>query len=143
MAEENKALVRRFMDEFWNQQNMATADELIAEDFVNHDPHFPGEPPGRDGIKQTVAQFPVSFPDGHFGTDDLIAEGDKVVMRGTFRGTHRGEFLGAPPSGNKVTVPYIVILRLQGGRITERWQQLDTLSLMQQLGAIPAPEQSG
>jgi steroid delta-isomerase-like uncharacterized protein len=139
-TEENKAIVRRQLDEMWNQGNLAVADELFAADVILHG-GLPGQPSGVEGIKQGVKLNRDAFADYHNTADDLIAEGDKVAIRWTARGTHTGEMLGMPPTGKQVTLTGMTIVRIADGKITEVWNALDQLGLMQQLGAIPMPDE--
>ena len=139
-AEENKALVRRFVEEFWNEGNMSAADELMAVDAQIHMPT--GEVVNIDGLKGFAGTFRGSFPDWHSTFEELIAEGDRVAERWTGRGTHRGELQGIPPTGKRVQVPGSVFYRVVGGNIVEFRGQLDMMSLMQQLGAVRGREQA-
>ena len=138
-AEENKALVRRFVEEFWNEGNMSAADELMAVDAEIHMPT--GEVVDLDGLKSFAGTWRESFPDWHSTFEELIAEGDRVAERWTGRGTHRGELQGIPPTGKRVEVPGNVFYRIVDGKIVEFRGQLDMMSLMQQLGVIPSPQQ--
>ncbi len=140
--EENKAVVRRFLEEIFNEGNLDVADELFAPDYVLHDPAAPEEVRGPEGIKQYVGMYRSAYPDTHFTIEDQIAEGDKVVTRWTGQGTHEGELMGIPPSGNRVTVTGILLDRVSGGKIEEGWVNYDALGMMQQIGAIPPPEQA-
>jgi steroid delta-isomerase-like uncharacterized protein len=137
-AEENKALVRRFVEEFWNEGNTATADELMAIDAEIHMPT--GEVVNLDELKSFAAAWRGSFPDWHSTFEELIAEGDRVAERWTGRGTHRGELQGIAPTGKRVEAPGSVFYRIVGGKIVEFRGQLDLMSLMQQLGVIPSPQ---
>jgi len=137
-ADENKALVRRFVEEFWNEGNTTAADELMAADAEIHMPT--GEVVDLDGLKGFAATWRGSFPDWHSTFEDLIAEGDRVAERWTGRGTHRGELQGIPPTGKRVEAPGSVFYRIVDGKIVEFRGQFDLMSLMQQLGAIP-PQQ--
>ena len=140
-TEEHKALVRRFEEAVWNERNPARVDEFFAE---SHLFRAAGSPPlDREGHRQMIAHFQDAFPDGRDTSEELLAEGDKVVQRWTFRGTHQGAFQGIPPTGRPVTLTGISIWRVDGGTIVESWHELDTLGLMQQLGVIPAPGQAG
>jgi predicted ester cyclase len=94
-------------------------------------------------MKQLMPAWYTAFPDGHAALEDLIAEGDKVVWRYTFRGTHQGEFMGVPATGKVVTYTGIIISRIAGGKFVEDWESFDALGLMQQLGAIPQIAQAG
>ncbi len=141
-AEENKALVRRWIEEGWDQGNVAIIDELAAPDFVDH--HLaPGLPPNADGHKAWIQVARAGFPDLQLTIEDMIAEGDKVVARMTVTGTQTGEFMGLPPSGKPVSVTAIGISRIADGKSVEYWEDFDALGLMQQIGAIPPPGQSG
>jgi steroid delta-isomerase-like uncharacterized protein len=139
-AEENKALVSRFVEEFWNEGNISAADELMAIDAEIHMPT--GEMVDLNGLKRFASTFRGSFPDWHSTFEELIAEGDRVAERWTGRGTHRGELQGIPPTGKRVEAPGSVFYRIVGGKIVEFRGQLDMMSLMQQLGAIPSPQQA-
>lgn len=137
-VEENKAIVRRFVNDGINTANLAIFDELLMSDVVDH--YAPlGVAPGREGWKQTRLMFLTGFPDGRWEEEDLIAEGDKVVGRFIFRGTHRGDFFGIPATGNQVTVPNIHIMRFVAGKIVEHWGNGDDLGMLQQLGVVPVP----
>ena len=136
----NKALVRRFVEEFWNEGNTSAADELMASDAEIHMPT--GEVVDVDGLKGFAGSFRDSFPNWHSTFEDLIAEGDRVAERWTGRGTHRGELQGIPPTGKRVEAPGSVFYRIVDGKIVEFRGQLDMLGLMQQLGAIPLPQQA-
>ncbi len=139
-AEENKALVRRFVEEFWNEGNLSAADELMAVDAEIHMPT--GEVVNLDGLKSFAGTWRESFPDWHSTFEELIAEGDRVAERWTGRGTHRGGLQGIPPTGKRVEVPGSVFYRIVGGKIVEFRGQLDMMSLMQQLGAIASPQRA-
>ena len=139
VEEENKAIARRFVDEVLNKQNLAAADELVAKDFVELDP-LPGQEQGREGLKQSLAMFSAAFPNFHWTTEEEAAEGDKHWSRFTWRGTHRGDFLGIPPTGNQVVVNGVVIDRIVEGKMVDSRILMNELSLMQQLGVIPPPE---
>ena len=137
MSETNKAIVRRFF-ETANAGNIDQWDEILVEDYVHHDPQMPPEMQrGRDNYKQGISGFLSAFPDGHLAVEDLIAEGDRVVSRIVFNGTHNGDLMGIPPSGKPVTFNMIGIWRIAGGRIAEGWVNFDILGVMQQIGVIP------
>ncbi len=140
-AEENKALVLRFVEEVQSAGNIDAIDELCSPEFVNHSAP-PGVPSNCEGVKQLTAMFRRAFPDSYFTVEDMIAEGDKVVTRKTFHGTHEGELMGIPPSGRSVSMGIIDIVRVSEGRVVEHWSMGDNLGLMQQLGVIPQPGQS-
>lgn len=138
-TEQNKAAARRFFEEVWNRGNVSALDELMAPDYVDHNPPAPGLPEGREGIRQWVGMVRAAFPDVHFTIDDQIAEGERVVTRWTASGTHQGAFMGIPASGKRATVTGIGITRYEDGKSAENWLNWDQLALLQQLGAIPTP----
>jgi steroid delta-isomerase-like uncharacterized protein len=138
-AEENKALVRRSFEEVFNQGNLDAVEEIFAPDYVLHDPTSPEEIRGTEGMRQYVSMYRTAFPDLQQTIEEQIAEGEKVATRLTGRGTHQGELIGIPPTGNQVEAPGIVINRISGGKIAESWANYDALGMMQQIGAVPAP----
>ena len=131
---ENKAVVLRSEAELWNHGNLAVADELYSHDYVCHFVVGP-EWKGIDGIKAEVKQHRSSFPDWNERVDDIIAEGDKVVIRFTSTGTQRGDFEGIKAAGRKVTIQEVAIFRLAGGKIVEQWGIPDVHGLMEQLSS--------
>jgi steroid delta-isomerase-like uncharacterized protein len=141
-AEENKAMVRRVWEEFFIQGNLDMADEFFAPDYVNHDPAAPEDRHGPEELKQFLGMYHNAFPDMQFTVEDVIAERDEVVVRWTVRGTHQGELLGIPPTNNPVTITGISIERVSGDKIIETWDNYDALGLMQQIGAVPEPQQA-
>jgi predicted ester cyclase len=138
VGEANKALVRRFVDEVYNQHKIQTAGKYITVTSVDHMTP-PGGPTGLEGFKKGVEALQSAFPDGHVTINDLIAESDKVVIRSTFQGTQKGELMGVAPTGKTVTVTAIDIVRVKGGKMVEHWGNQDDLGLMRQIGAIPPP----
>ncbi|MBM3134581.1 MAG: ester cyclase [Chloroflexi bacterium] len=141
-TEENKAIVRRWVEECYNKGNLAVADELIATNYVNHSAPL-GQAPGREGEKQYATMIRSAYPDFHMAIEDQIAEGDKVVTRYTARGTHKGEFMGIPPTGKEITVTGIHIHRIAGGKVVEGWSEFDQLGALQQLGVVPPLGEGG
>jgi steroid delta-isomerase-like uncharacterized protein len=134
-TEQNKANVRRFFEEGWNQGNMAIFDELLASTYVEHDPSGPTH--GPEGFKQYYATFRTAYPDTHITIEDQFAEGDTVVTRWRATGTHQGPLMGIPPSGKHVTISGMSYTRIENGKTVEDWVNLDTLGMLQQLGVIP------
>ncbi len=134
--ERNKAVIRRFVEEVQNNNDWDAYDELNDADFVNLSAP-PGVPADREGGKMFLQGFASGFPDARFTIDDMVAEGDRVATKKTFTGTHTGDFAGIPPTGSRVTLTYVDILRVRDGRIVEHWLSMDQLSFMQQLGVIP------
>lgn len=132
--EENKRFMQRFVEETINRKNLDAIDEMVVEDFVEHVP-FPGQGPGREGLRQAISGMLSAFPDLRWTVDEQIAEGDTVVTRFTMTGTHRGDFLGIPPSGRTFETWGVVIDVLRDGRFAESRILLDSAGLMAQLGA--------
>ncbi len=135
-TEDNKALVRRFYEEVFNMRNLALVDQLCTTNHIFHNP--PMTLHGREEFKQYLSLYITAFPDARFTVENEIAEGDRVVSRYTFRGTHQGELMGIPPTGKQVTVTGIIINRIVNGQSEEGWLNFDALGLLQQIGAIPA-----
>jgi steroid delta-isomerase-like uncharacterized protein len=140
-TEQNKSIVRRWVEEGWNKGNPAVADQLYAPDYVQHEP-APAPVTSREALKQYMADYLTAFPDLHFTLDDLVAEGDRVVWRFSSTGTHRGAFMGIPSTGKTGNITGMVMFRLENSRIVEGWVNIDTLGLLQQLGVIPMPSPS-
>ena len=141
-AEENKATDRRLVEEALDRGNLAVADELIAPDFVDHAAP-PGMEHGPDGFKAAVAAYRAAFPDLQAAVEEQVAEGDRVAVRLTARGTHTGPLMGLPPTGKEVSFAGMKLFRIAEGKIVESWGQFDALGLLRQLGAVPAPGQFG
>jgi predicted ester cyclase len=134
-VEDSKALVRRLFD-IINQGNLALLDEVIAPGSVHRNPADPNLPSGAEGWRRMEAPWQAAFPDGRSTIEDQIAEGDKVVTRWRFRGTHQGEIFGIAPTGKQIEFTGIFIDRVAGGRIVEHWDEADILGVLQQLGAV-------
>ena len=136
MSKENKALARRAWEEIFNQRNLDALDEFYAADAVWHQPDQDLQ--GLEEVKQWLARPFEAFPDLNVTIEDVIAEGDKVVIRYTSRGTHQGETGGlGPPTGRQIELEGIAIQRFEGDKIVEFWDRFDSLSLLQQLGLAP------
>ena len=135
-AKSNIRAVRRFWDGF-NAHDLGVWDEVCAPTFVNHDPGLPTPDADLLTIKQTIGGMLAAFPDMQSSEEDLIADGETVVVRRTMRGTHQGEFMGIPPTGGAVTFSGIWLAHLNDGRLHEQWVSFDALGLLRQLGAIP------
>lgn len=136
LTEKNKAIVRRFVDEVQCQHKLDVLDEVFSQDMVDHS-HITN-PPNLDGTRQMFAMMFSAFPDFKATIQDQIAEGDKVVTRKTFTGTHQGDYMGIPPTGKDIAFEVIEIVELVDGKITDHWAVGDMLGMMQQLGVIPA-----
>src|SRR5437667_716263 len=129
-AEENKVTNRRFYEEVINQKSLSVVDEIAGQDYMSHN-FPPGLPPGPQGLKLFISVFHAAFPDGQLSIDQMIADGDTVATRLTFRGTHTGEFMGIPPTGKQVTVPALDMARFVNGKLVEHWGGPDQMSLLQ------------
>ena len=123
LAEQNKAIIRRYLEDFRNDRSPATLDTYIAE----------------DELKQHIAMYESVLPGYYLEPDDMIAEGDKVMVRATVHGVHNGPFMDTPPTGKTVAFPLMIVYRLEGGKIVEHWMLVDMLAFMQQIGAMPEP----
>lgn len=139
MSEHNSMLVRRAIEEVYNQGNLAVVDEIVTRDVVIHSSSE--EIHGPAGVKQYVAMLRAAFPDFHMTIEDQIADGDRVVTRWSAHGTHSGEFQGIPPTGKHGTMTGIDIDRIANDKVVECWVNSDDLGLLQQLGVIPTPGQ--
>lgn len=139
-AEENRALVRRFVEEIFNQGNLEVAEEMLAPDYKHHDPTTNEFGSGIDGFKQMISIYRQAF-DLRIVLEDQIASEDKVVDRWTGHGIHQGEFLGMAPTGKKVTATGISIHRIAAGKVAETWNNYDALGIFQQLGVVPGQKQ--
>jgi steroid delta-isomerase-like uncharacterized protein len=146
MTVENKAMIQRFCDVV-NTRDLAAVENFVedffAVNYVAHENSKPGTSVSHSGIKQYLNRFYAVMPDLHITVEDLIAEGDKVVIRWTMHGTHTREFMGSTPTGNPVSLKAIECFRIAAGRIVERWSIWDQLGLLQQLGAVPPAGRDG
>lgn len=132
----NKALCQKFYEEVVNQGNFDLIDEMMAENFVEHEV-FPGLSSGREGVKEFFMMMRNAFPDFHMKPEFSLAEGDKVVTYLTMSGTHKGEFMGMPASGKKFSTTTIDIVRMADGKAVEHWGVTDAMKMMHQLGMVP------
>jgi steroid delta-isomerase-like uncharacterized protein len=138
MSEQNKTLARRFYDEVMNKKNLNAIDELGSPDFVDHSA-MPGQAPGLKGVKESTEMFLKAFPDMKMNVEEIIAEKDIVAARVSGTGTHKGEFMGAPATGKRVSFHGIDMIRFKGGKVVEVWHYGDDATLMAQLGVkMPA-----
>lgn len=135
-TEANIAVAHRVFDELFSQGNFDAADEIYASGHTSHDPQAAGVN-GAAAMKHYIGMYRAAFPDLHVSIDDTIAEGDRVVIRWTARGTHQGELMGVPPTGKQAVVTGINIFRVSDGCLQEEWVNWDTLGLLQQLGVAP------
>jgi steroid delta-isomerase-like uncharacterized protein len=133
MIDQNKSVVRRFVDEIFVGGRLESVDELVAEDFVPHT--WPSTGAGRNDLRRAIERVFNGLTDVDFKIEDMIAENDKVAVRLTASARQTGEFMGLPPSGKSYTIDEIHIFRLREGKIVEHWHQFDSLGLLRQLGA--------
>lgn len=137
MSYTNADVVRRFVEEDQSgNHDVAVAQEILGDDFVDHCPFGPFTP-DRDGVLALFAMFFGAFPDFRAEIHRQVSEGDLVTTHKTFRGTHQGQFLGIPPTGAEIAFDVIDILRVTDGQMREHWNVVDALTLMQQVGAVP------
>jgi len=134
-AEENKNLIRRYQ-EAYNSGKLDELDQILAPNLISHN-HMPGAPTGLVGAKVVHQGLLAAFPDAGTKVEELLAEGDRVVMRGTVTGTHKGSFMGAPPTGKSFKVATMSVFRIANGKIAEHWGVVDGTGVMQQLGLMP------
>jgi len=137
----NKKVVRRFVEECWNQENLIKASELLTDQVRFHDPVFPSMNPGIQNIKHHIQTCRKAFPDLRFTIDDTIAERNEVVVHWTAHGTHKGPFLGMEPTNRKVTIEGTSIYRLEASRIAEAYANWNLATMMAQLGVIEVPKE--
>ena len=137
-AEANKGLVRRFYEDIWNKGEMAVADEVIADNVIDHDQSPDTRVSGPASLKELATWVRSVFPDFHFTVEDMIAEGDRVAVRWTMGGTHCAEFMGAPATGKRVVGRGMHFFRMAEGKIVEIWVNGDDLGMMQQIGSLPS-----
>ena len=139
-AEQNKAIVSRWVAGGWNNGDLSLVDEFYTADYTSHSPGAP-DVQGQDAFKAFVTMYRTAFPDIHFTLEDLVADGDKVAWRATTRGTHRGELMGIPPTGKPIVASSSIVSRFENGKWAEDWVLIDTIGMLQQLGVIPMPGQ--
>jgi steroid delta-isomerase-like uncharacterized protein len=137
-TQENKDLVRRAYSEMVMEGNFDHLEEMCHEDYFDHT-QPPGWPTDREGLKQQVSYFRSAFPDINVTLEDIIAEGNVVMLRQTMRGTHLGEFFGIPPTGTSVEMDGMHLFRFADGKLVEHRANNDDLGMLRQLGAIPSP----
>jgi steroid delta-isomerase-like uncharacterized protein len=140
-AEDNKALIRRWFAAI-DAHDLDAIDELVADDYVDHSPALPGQPPGREGVRQTNRALVAAFPDAVHRIEEQEAQGDRVLTRVTVRGTFAGAFLGFPPTGKVVEVGGVAVHRVVGGKMVEHWAHIDMDGFMRQMGASDGEDES-
>jgi steroid delta-isomerase-like uncharacterized protein len=135
----NKSIARRFVDEVFNKGNLSAYDELVADDYVNHNPPIAGIPGTKEGFKQAVILTRHAFPDVRVEIEDMLAEGDRVTFRDTTGATHKGNFGPIAATGKKLVWTEMHFFRVSGGKIVEHWANFDQLGILTQMGVVPSP----
>ena len=141
-AKTNEEAYRRLIEEGFGRGNLAAVDEIVSADLKEHENMPPGFPAGREGLKALIAAMQTGFPDGTSTIEDITAEGDKIWSRVLVRGTNTGSFMGMPPTGKPVRFEVMDLCRFADGKVVEHWGVSDNLAMMQQLGAVPTPEEA-
>jgi steroid delta-isomerase-like uncharacterized protein len=134
--ESNKHVVSRIWDEIWNLGELDACFQVFSADYFGHLPMM--DVHGPEEFRKLVRAYRSAYPDVHLTVEDIFGVGDKMAVRWTSRGTHLGEMMGVPPSGNKIEIMGISLFRVQDGKVVEEWEGFDTLTMMQQIGAIPS-----
>jgi len=140
-GQDNKSIVRRFIEEGLNKRDAALIDEVYSADYVGHDPERPAPRTIADLKQGMVGLLGKVFPGAQYSVEHLMAEGDLVAWHWTFTATHQGEIMGIPATGKQIRFGGINIFRLENGKVVEDWVYRDTLGMMRRLGALPAPPQ--
>ena len=137
-SEQNKAIVRRLLEEPW-KGDLRVIDELVDRKYVGYDPSIPEPLRGPEGFKENISTYRAAYSDARITVDDQIAEGDKVATHWTGRDKHDGDLMGIAPTGKQVKVSGLTLSRLANGKVVEEYTNWDTLGMMDQLGVIPEP----
>jgi steroid delta-isomerase-like uncharacterized protein len=136
---DNKTTMLRLYEEVFNGGQLEVIDELIADDFVDHEELPPGMPRGKEAPREMTSMMRGAFPDFHATVEDMLEDGDKVITRARFSGTHQGEFMGIPPTGNRIDIPVIDIVEFRDGKAIAHWGLMDQAAMMGQLGVGGPP----
>jgi predicted ester cyclase len=144
-SEDNIIIVRRFVDELWNDRNLKVADEIFASECLTHqlrsDTEISSAPRDPDTLKKHVSEWLTAFPDLHFTLEQTVAGDDRVASQISMSGTHKGEWMGISPTGKQVRLRMLTIHRIVDGKIVEDWVLVDSLGFFQQLGLVPSREE--
>jgi len=135
---QGKSIIRRVLDEAFNQGDLAVVDELVAPNGISHHLSW-GTPANRTGLKQLIAMFRTAFPDLHCTIEDEIIQGDKTAAHWTMRGTHKGLFLGNSPTSKSISVKGLIYARIENDQVIENYILIDQMGILQQLGLVPPP----
>lgn len=136
MIKQNENIIKRYIEEVWNQGKLEVLDEIIDPSYINHSPGAPNPIPGPEGLKPIIAGMRKAFPDLKFTIENMVITDEQVVIHCTMHGTHTGDLFGLPPTGRKVKVNQMQIERIKNGKIVEHWRQSDDLGMMRQLGQL-------
>jgi len=134
-----KAIMQRAYDELFSQGRLSLVDELLADEFIEHEELPPGVPQGKEGLRALVTMMHSEFPDFRATVEEMLQDGNKVITRARFSGTHRGEFMGIPPTGKRFDIPVIDIVEFRDGKGIAHWGIMDMAGMMQQLGVGGPP----
>ncbi len=134
-----KATMQRIYEEVFNQGDLDVIDELLADDFVEHEELPPGIPQGKEAPRAYTTLFRSAFPDFHMAVEEMLQDGSKVITRVRVSGTHKGEFMGIPPTNNKFDVAAIDIVEFRGDQAIGHWGVMDMAGMMEQLGVSGPP----
>ena len=144
-ADDNITIIRRFVDELWNERNLSVADEIFASECLTHQLRSGDEissaPRDPETLKKHVSEWLAAFPDLHFTLEQTVAGDDRVASQISMTGTHTGDWMGIPPTGKHVSVRMMTIHRIVAGKIVEDWVLVDSLGLFQQLALVPPREE--
>ena len=135
---QGQSIVRRVLDEAFNRGNLAIVDELVAPNSISHHLSW-GTPANRTGLKQLIAMFRTAFPDLHCTIEDEIIQGDKTAAHWTMCGTHKGQFLGNPPTSKSIVVQGMIYAHIENDQVIENYILIDQMGILQQLGLVPPP----
>jgi steroid delta-isomerase-like uncharacterized protein len=135
MTADSKIIVRSLYEEVWNKRRLELVDEIISPSHALHDPNVSGSAIGPEAYKRQVTRFMLAFPDLQFSIEDMVVEKEKVAVAWTISGTHKGEFLGVPPTKKRISIEGISISHLADGKIMDSYISWDALGVFQQLGA--------
>ena len=139
-AEQHADLVRRDIEEIWNEERYDLVEELYAEDFVHHDPAYPGEIRGPEGQEEFVRTYNTAFPGSpSISIEEILVDDDMVAVRWTGHGTHEETFMGIEPTQEEMDVSGMSMARIEDGKIAEMWSNYDALGMMSRIGAVEPP----
>lgn len=136
MSDSNELLIRRYFKEVWNAGKIEVLDEIIAPDYINHNPGMPNPIPGPEGLKPIVAGIRKAFPDLKYVIKNMVVTDDQVAVNTIMHGTHKGDFFGLAPTNKVIKVGQMQIERIVNNKIVEHWRITDELTMLRQLGQL-------